>query len=515
MATLDLNTIGQLWFDSSAEALVVVDNRGTIAAANRRAVDLFGYTLEEFNGMSVESLIPERFRGNHVGHRERYVNRPEQRSMGIGLDLVALTNTGREVPVEISMNHLQIDGAGYTLALVSDISRRKAIERELHEVNATLEQRIDDATRELRESQKLHEVIARKFPNGTINVLDRDLNYVFVEGKELFNMGVPSSRLIGTRYIDRLSVDIQTHAEEFFEQVFDGQAQTFEVFHLGQYYQLDAVPLENNAGVVDRLLVVEHNISSQKESERQMRESLKREKELGELKSRFVSMASHEFRTPLTSVLSSASILEKYLKLDEGNALNPKREKHVHRIRQAVSHLNNILNDFLSLDKLESGATDVNLEAFSVAELFQDMLHDFEGMTAREDRIELVLDVPEDEVVTDARIVRNICVNLLSNALKYSPEDTVVTLAAKTSANTLEVSVIDRGMGIPEEEQKHLFERFFRAGNVTNIQGTGLGLNIVRRYLDLLEGDIDYTSLQGQGTTFTFTIPLHANPTAS
>ena len=504
---IDLSQIGEMWFDTSAEALVLVDDAGKIRSANRRSEELFGYSKEEMMGMQVETLIPARFHGNHYQHRERYKENPGRRSMGIGMDLVALSASGIEIPVEISMNRLHLGSASYTMALVSDISLRKAMEAELHQVNATLEKKVEERTAELRKSQKLHEVIARHFPNGTINVLDKNLKYIFAEGKELFRLGVTSDSLIGTSYIERIPAELREDARRFFTEVLQGEPHSFELSWKEQFYQIDAVPIDENRSDSDRILVVEHNITEQKHAEQKMIVSLQKQRELGELKSRFVSMASHEFRTPLSSVLSSVGILKKYIEKEPGSDFIEKRSRHLDRIQNSVHTLNGILQDFLSLDKLESGRSEIQIHAMALTDLFAQVADEVSDQQHNPEQLHLELPPSGVAFQSDPRIIKNVALNLLSNAFKYSPDGTPVTLRVMVEEEELVIACEDAGIGIPEADQRHLFERFFRAHNAANIQGTGLGLNIVKRYLDLLNGSIGFRSKEGEGTTFEVRIP--------
>lgn len=238
-----------------------------------------------------------------------------------------------------------------------------------------------------------------------------------------------------------------------------------------------------------------------KAQEAELKEALNKEKELNELKSRFVSMASHEFRTPLTSILSSAAIIGKYT--NESQQSN--REKHIGRIKSAVSNLTGILNDFLSLSRLEEGLIDVQPQELNLEHLCQEVIIATEGMRKGKQNIIHTIHGNDPHIIVDERILRNILFNLLSNAIKYSVEDIECHLFFEK--NQFIIKVIDKGIGIPLEDQKYLFTRFFRAGNVTNIQGTGLGLNIVKQYVDILKGEISYESIHEEGTTFTVTIP--------
>ena len=230
--------------------------------------------------------------------------------------------------------------------------------------------------------------------------------------------------------------------------------------------------------------------------------SLEREKELNELKSRFVSMASHEFRTPLSAILSSISLVESYQKEEHLE----KRKKHTDRIKSSVRNLVDILNDFLSLDKLEQGKVEVHKEKFELSEFADDLIEEVNGLLKQGQQIN-VSHSGDKEIVQDKKILKNILLNLLSNAIKYSAQDKEIYFLLEAHNNNVSIRVKDEGIGIPEEEQENLFGKFYRAKNVTNIQGTGLGLNIVKKYVELLDGNISFTSAPNKGTTFTVELP--------
>ncbi len=234
-------------------------------------------------------------------------------------------------------------------------------------------------------------------------------------------------------------------------------------------------------------------------NEQDLKAALETEKELNTMKSRFVSMASHEFRTPLTSILSSANLLTRYTETEQ----QEKREKHINRIKNAVNNLTGILNDFLSLSKLEEGhvrATPSNLQLNTLLEEIKDDT----SIILKENQDILIENREDVSLFTDEHILRNIIFNLVSNAIKYS-EDNIVIRVSKHDGE-VRIDIIDKGMGISEADQKHLFTRFFRASNVANIQGTGLGLTIVKRYVDILHGKVFYESTYGKGSVFTILI---------
>lgn len=233
--------------------------------------------------------------------------------------------------------------------------------------------------------------------------------------------------------------------------------------------------------------------------------SLENEKNLNELKSRFVTTASHEFRTPLSTILSSAYLLEKYNDTQEVE----KRKKHLRHIKDAVADMKDILEDFLSLGKLEEGLVRANTVTESVTVFIQYLQGIIdETMPICKTGQQIILQHTGISPVTiDKHIFRNIMLNLISNAIKFSPQNATIHISCTFEKNKFSVVVQDEGIGISEEDQQHLFERFFRAKNAANIQGTGLGLHIISKYLELLNGSIQLTSELNNGTSISFTVP--------
>ena len=242
-----------------------------------------------------------------------------------------------------------------------------------------------------------------------------------------------------------------------------------------------------------------HDISELKE----VKDALKKEMELNELKSRFVTMASHEFRTPLSAILSSASLIGKYNDTEDES----KRQKHVNRIKSSVSNLTGILNDFLSLSKLEEGMVQISFQEFDIKQLSQEILDELNSVLKEGQKIIYKHEGLTDLVNSDKHIIKNVMINLLSNASKYSAENKVIEFSTTIKNGELKIDVKDEGIGIPEEDKVRLFGRFFRAQNATNVPGTGLGLNIVQKYVSLLDGTISFTSKLNEGSQFEITIP--------
>ncbi len=229
----------------------------------------------------------------------------------------------------------------------------------------------------------------------------------------------------------------------------------------------------------------------------ELTKALGKEKELSDLKSRFVSMASHEFRTPLSTILSSASLVAKYTESEEQD----KRDKHIKRIKSAVNNLTDLLNEFLSIGRIEDGKITANFTDFNIKDLLTEISSEIQGISKPGQQIQY--EHSGNEIVhLDISLLRNVIINLLSNAIKFSPENVPILLSSNVMEKDILIKVKDAGLGISAEDQTHLFERFFRGANATNIQGTGLGLHIVSKYIELMEGRIDFMSKLEEGTEF-------------
>jgi PAS domain S-box-containing protein len=249
--------------------------------------------------------------------------------------------------------------------------------------------------------------------------------------------------------------------------------------------------------VAARTQALQNTLDKLEINTKELEQSLAKEKVLGDLKTRFVSMASHEFRTPLTSILGSATLIEKYTQAED----QQKREQHINRIKSSVSHLTEILEEFLSVGKLEDGKLEVHPVEFSIRAFINDILSDFSTYN-RAIRLEMPVDF---SCIQDASILRKVIFNGLSNALKFSQKEVLISVYLE--ATQVFISIKDQGIGISEEDQKHLFERFFRGGNATVIQGTGLGLHLVERYMRLIGGKVEIKSELNQGTELRIKFP--------
>jgi signal transduction histidine kinase len=264
------------------------------------------------------------------------------------------------------------------------------------------------------------------------------------------------------------------------------------------------IELQNLVQNLDAIVI--QKTKSLETSRENLKKSLDKEIKLSEMKSKFVSMASHEFRTPLSSILSSASLIEKYPE----NHQQEKRKRHISRIKSSVQNLSFILNDFLSLDKMESGNIRYEPSSVDFEDFISQILDELSSLLHKNQFVKFQ-HKGENLIFVDPNLLKNVLINLLSNAIKYSPDGQDVILDSNNHDSLLSIQIKDNGIGIPDTDKKHMFECFFRASNAYHIQGTGLGLTIVKRYLDIMNGKINFQSELGKGTTFNIIVPISKN----
>jgi len=255
------------------------------------------------------------------------------------------------------------------------------------------------------------------------------------------------------------------------------------------------------------VLELEDEIVKRKEAENKIKESLRKERELNELKTKFLSLVSHEFKTPLSGILTSTTLIGKYTESEQ----QEKREKHLKTIKSKVKYLNNILDDFLSVERLETGKVSYKFSDFPLSKVINEVIYDANMLLKDGQQINYPENIDDINLHFDEKILELILTNLINNAIKYSPENSLIDIQAFSEKNWLEIQIKDEGIGIPEKEQKYIFKRYFRAENALLNQGTGIGLNIIKSHLENLGGNINFTSKENQGSTFTVQLPLTKN----
>lgn len=546
---LKLNAI----IDTATDGIISIDESGTMEMINAAAARLFGYEISELLGKNVRVLMPEPDSRNHDGYMQNYMRTGVKKIIGIGREVTGKRKDGQIFPVRLSISEVKLHSRRIFTGILHDLSDQKAAEKALREEKERNQQYLDVANtifvvidKEKRVTMLNRkgcevlgyceeEVLGKKWfdvavaPDGRENVRrsfqqmmkDAPEQLEYIE-YEILNHKSNISRLIAWRNsvirddqgevaaVISSGVDITEHrrAEERIIKLNAELEQRVEQ------------RTEELATAVNQLLNTNNQLKKEiqereaaeealRASEQEIRKAWEREKELSELKSRFVSMASHEFRTPLSTILSSADLIEAYKQAEQQG----KRERHTNRIKSAVVNLTNILNDFLSLSRFEEGKVQVSPVEFDITQFCNETVDEIKVLLKPGQEINHQNNQAHATLFLDKKMLKNILFNMLSNAIKYSNPGQLIDCLLNITDDQLQITITDRGIGIPEEEQQHLFTPFFRAHNVENIQGTGLGLNIVKRYVDLMQGDIRFESTLGKGTTFYINIPLATSST--
>ena len=272
-----------------------------------------------------------------------------------------------------------------------------------------------------------------------------------------------------------------------------------------RYLNVHYIPQFNQQGQVS-IIGIATDISERLEAE-MLRLEVEQERELVALKERFIATASHDFRTPLTIIKMHATMLENYRE----KMTNEQRHEKLHEIQTQVDSMTNLLDDVLTVSKSNAGKIKLSPDEIDLETFCRQIWEDFTNLAGSQRQIDFRYDTSVDQITADSQILHQILVNLLSNAIKYTPDDGKILFEISSKAYEVIFLIKDSGIGIPVQEQKRLYEPFHRAANARDIEGTGLGLVIVKNYVTLHGGSIECESEEGVGTTFTVTLPLTTN----
>ena len=368
----------------------------------------------------------------------------------------------------------------------------------LHEIALAAHQKMG---LELRSAKNQLRAVLDAVP-GSISWIDANLTYLGVNQRLAEAINLSPQQFVGQKVG---SMGISPQFVEFVKQFFASSANTssqevmMQVKGNSRTYLIVAQKYNQGASAV----TVGIDITALKQLEAELRASLEREKELGELKSRFISMTSHEFRTPLSTILSSAELLEYY-----GHKwTDEKKSIHLNRIKTAVKQTIQMLDGVLAIGKAEAGGWDFKPFPLNLGQFCLELLTELQPLDQRKHEINFINNCQNDYFRLDEKLLKHILTNLVSNAIKYSAKGSTIKFEIGRQYNQAIFQIEDKGIGIPIQDQQHLFESFHRATNVGNIPGTGLGLAIVKRCVDLHGGEISVESQEGQGTKFIVRLP--------
>jgi len=528
----------QTYFELAPVLFVGLDRAGHVTMINNYGSQLLGYPKQEIIGKNwFENFIPSDIQStlkalfkdvfnNHTSDstyeniilnsqgEERHIHwrntilKTDQDIMVVcaGLDI---TDRKRHEKI-IAEDHNHIRRINEQLEVEVKL-RTKELENlllNLQQINTQLEKEIDErklAEGELVKSQRLYAAMAHHFPKGIIGVLNKEMEYIFADGQELKNVGLSEPMNIDNHSFNSIYPTLSSQVKSSLLNVFGGESISYDVELDNKTYNISSTPLIDVRNEINEALVVIKDITDRKVLEHNLLKIIEREKELNTMKSQLITMASHEFRTPLTTILSSVFLLERY----SGADLEREKSAHLNKIKRAINILNDLLGEFISLGKLDEGKVKATYADVDAKTFIEELITDLETHRKTNQPISYEFMGEERDVLVDKKLLQGIIFNLIGNAIKYSPDDTPIKVVVIVTERNLEIRVMDQGIGIPKEEQHHIFERFYRANNATNIDGSGLGLNIVKKYVQLLNGTIDFRSEINVGTTFTVILPIN------
>ena len=391
------------------------------------------------------------------------------------------------------------------LAVKEDITEKKRIEEELSDYQNKLEDIVEERTTELRLSEEKYKALAES-SEDVIMRFDRDLKHLYVNTAVERVTGKKVEEFIGKSHGE---IDFP---KELIEQWDEALGKTFKNKKINriefklpndEWYDWILIPEFDENGEVNTITTSARNISSLKNYEAKIQEALEKEKDLNSFKTNFISTASHQFRTPLASILSSSQMLKRYsTKWDEET-----KEQYYERISQAIKGLAELMDDLLIVSKAEEGMYKIKRQLINVDEQMEIYINDVRNSNEENVQIEYKNYSSQNKFSTDIKLFQEIVNNLLTNAVKYNLNNEKILIETRTFENNLVLSVRDKGIGIPEKEQQYIFESFYRVKNGLELPGTGLGLNIVKRAVNLLKGNIELESKVNEGSSFIITLP--------
>lgn len=498
-----LEEIEKLSFVASKtdNAVVITDALQCIEWVNESFVRMTGYTLEEIKGQKSDLLYNPELNAGVVQKMHKQI------ALGLSFsgELVSYAKTGRRYWLKLEVTPVFSDEGKLKnfITIQSDITQQKESESRITAVAKELSSLIENA----------NVPIFGIDCNGCIN----EWNKVSAELS-----GISKAELLGRRWIDEfVGADHRHAAESMIASVLRGNSvSNFELPVFAKDKKpvillLSASPRRDEEKAINGAILVAQDITELidyrknlermvQDRTRELNEALQKEKELVDMKSRFVSIASHEFRTPLSTITLATGYLKKFK-----HKLTPEEiDDKLTNIERQVSHMTHLLDDVLMIGKVEAGKIPVRLVLIDVAEFFESLCREVEQSTAKTHTIRLTHRLQTPVMLSDEKLLRNIFINTLTNAIKFSPYARHVDLTLTGDAQRVSLQVRDYGIGIPVEDMERLFEPFHRGSNANTIQGTGLGLSIMKKGVDLLRGFIDVKSEVGAGTELTITLPL-------
>jgi PAS domain S-box-containing protein len=425
------------------------------------------------------------------------MKRKEHRQMGEGRDIFGLRKDGSTFPLEAGLNPFNIYGKDYVMTLVIDITQRKITEQEKNYLATIFNESLNEIY--------VFDAKTLKFVNANYGA-QKNIEYPLEALKKMTPVDIKPYFTMA-QFRKKLKMLSNDNVEKI----------EFETIHQrksGSRYPVNVHLQRSKLGERDVYVAIILDITEQKNYTEKLEETVAKrteelktalaaEKELNELKTKFLSLVSHEFKTPLSGILTSSMLLSKYTKEEQQD----KRDKHIKTITDEVNYLNNILTDFLSVERLDKGSYNYKFNTFKVSKVVNEVVYSANMLLKEGQHINYPDNIDDLSLHQDEKIIELALSNLVNNAIKYSDENTVIYIDVVQTKESTTFKVKDNGIGIPLKDQKNIFNRYFRAENALLAQGTGIGLNIAKEHIKNLKGEIYFESTENKGSVFTIEIP--------
>jgi PAS domain S-box-containing protein len=482
---------------SISEGVLIVDDNQNIVESNKALEAMFGYGNKELLKKPLQILIPPKTHKIHTKLFKSFMNDKQVRLMMKDRLVYGIRKDGGAFPVEISLDWFTVYNKNYVMALVRDITELKIIEQEKTHFSQIFNESLNEIY--------VFDAKTLKFLNVNYGA-QKNLGYSLEELKQMTPLDIKPNF---TEKEFRNSIEVL-----YKENVNKLEYESVHKRKDGTIYPIEIHLQLSNISYNDVFVAIVLDISERKDYTQKLEQTVAQrteelrlalisEKEHNELKTKFLSLVSHEFKTPLSGILISATIMGKYKLENE----QKRRDKHINAIIDKVYYLNNILNDFLSIEKMESGKLNYTPNAFKLSKVVNEVVYNANILLKEGQKINYPDNIDEFSLYHDEKAIELILSNLVHNAVKYSPENTSINIHITQNKKDTIIIIKDEGIGIPINDQKNIFQRYFRAENVLLTQGTGIGLNIVKSHLENLGGTISFISEEHVGSEFTVTIP--------
>lgn len=486
-------------FETIVDGIIVINAQGLIQTLNPAAITLFGYVPGEVQGRNIKMLMPEPYAGEHDSYLHNYLTTGVKKIIGLGREVTGKRKDGSTFPMELAVSEMQVAGERMFTGIVRDITERKRAETELQNVTALRQTLLDSANFSIistdtagmiqsfnRGAERMLGYAAAELVGQSTPAIIHDLNEVADRAKELSSELGEAIEPGFDAFVAKARIGIPDEREWTYVRK-DGS--TLPVL-------LSVTAVRGPGGRISGFLGIASDITERKRIE--------------QMKSEFISTVSHELRTPLTSIRGALSLVMGKTK----EQLPEKARRMLELAERNSERLTLLINDILDLEKIEAGRLEFDFKIVDLVVLATRALEDNEGY-ASEHHVQLVLDsqITHAQVRADEHRLLQVFSNLISNAVKFSPQKGRVEISITEHSRRFRATVRDHGSGIPEAFRNQIFQRFAQAdsSNTRAKGGTGLGLSITKAIIEHHQGSIGYESEEGVGTAFYFDLPtLHA-----